>query len=124
MMLGWGFGPAGHLHQGPIPGNSMIAGGRKIMQRNVPNELATDLKASDAYKNGKEAAAKISCPVQVIIAGQDKMAPRKATNELVEHLNNPEVHVVAESGHMLPLEVPNRCRSLLKTFIFANNPAT
>ena len=23
MMLGWGFGSAGHLHQGPIPGNSM-----------------------------------------------------------------------------------------------------
>ena len=23
MMLSWGFGPAGHLHQGPIPGNSI-----------------------------------------------------------------------------------------------------
>ena len=26
MMLSWGFGPAGHLHQGPIPGNSMACG--------------------------------------------------------------------------------------------------
>ena len=25
MMLGWGFGTAGQLHQGPIPGNSMVA---------------------------------------------------------------------------------------------------
>ncbi len=124
MMLDWGFGPAGHLHQGPIPGNSMVAGGRKVMRGNAPDALATDLKACDAYKNGKEAAAKIACPVQVIIGGQDRMAPRRATDELVEHLNNPEVHVIPESGHMVPLEAPNRCRTLLTTFIFANNPAT
>jgi pimeloyl-ACP methyl ester carboxylesterase len=123
MMIGWGFGSAGHLHQGPIPGNSMLAGGRKVMRRNVPDELATDLKACDAYKNGKTAAAKISGPIQVIIAGKDRMAPRKATAELIAHLNNPEVHIIADSGHMIPLEAPNRCRQLLKTFIFANNPA-
>ena len=39
MMLGWGFGPAGHLHQGPIPGNSMVAGGRKVMRRNVGKRI-------------------------------------------------------------------------------------
>ena len=124
MMVGWGFGPAGHLHQGPIPGNSMVAGGRKVMRRNVPRELATDLRACDAYKNGKQAAAEIGGPVQVIIAGQDRMAPRKATAELVEHLHDPQVHVIAESGHMVPLEAPNKCRDLLKKFIYANNPAS
>ena len=44
------------------------------------------------------------------------------TSELVEHLNNPEVHVIPESGHMVPQESPNKTRHLLKTFIFANNP--
>jgi len=124
MMVGWGFGPAGHLHQGPIPGNSMVAGGRRVMGRNVPQELATDLRACDAYKNGTEAAAKIGGPIQIILAGQDRMAPRKATAQLVDHLKDPEVHVIAESGHMLPLEAPNRCRELLKNFIFTNNPAS
>jgi pimeloyl-ACP methyl ester carboxylesterase len=121
MMVGWGFGSAGHLHQGPIPGNSMVASGRKVMRRNVPNALATDLKACDAYKNGEAAAAKIAVPVQVLIAEKDRMAPRKATMQLVEHLNNPVVHVIANSGHMIPQEAPNLCRQLLKTFIFANN---
>jgi pimeloyl-ACP methyl ester carboxylesterase len=51
------------------------------------------------------------------------MAPRKASMELVEHLNSPEVHIIAKSGHMLPQEAPNICRQLLKTFIFANNPS-
>lgn len=122
MMVGWGFGPAGHLHQGPIPGNSMIAGGRNVMRGNVPHELAIDLRACDTYKNGKVAAAKIFCPIQVILAAKDRMAPRQATMELVDHLNNPEVHIMPESGHMIPQEAPDKCRKLLKKFIFSNNP--
>ena len=122
MMVGWGFGTAGHLHQGPIPGNSMIAAGRKVMRKNTPNELAIDLKACNVYKNGKVAAAAIGCPVQVIIAGKDRMAPAKATAALVEHLSDPEVTYIPESGHMLPQEVPDHCRLLLRDFIFSNNP--
>lgn len=123
MMMSWGFGPAGHLHQGPIPGNSMLAGGRKIMGRNVPTELATDLRACDAYQNGKTAAAAISCPRQVVLAGKDRMAPRKAGMELVEHLNGPALTVIENSGHMIPQEAPNRLRKLLRDFIFTHNPA-
>lgn len=122
MMVGWGFGRAGHLYQGPIPGNSMLGGGRKVMRRNVPDVLATDLRACDAYKNGRVAAAGITCPVQVIVAGKDRMAPQKATAELIAHLYHPEVHIIPDVGHMLPLEAPDSCRQLLKNFIFANNP--
>jgi pimeloyl-ACP methyl ester carboxylesterase len=123
MMMAWGFGPAGHLHQGPVPGNSMVAGGRQVMRGNVPNELATDLKACNAYSNGETAAAKISCPVQVILAGKDRMAPRKAGLQLVAHLPSPELHIIDESGHMLPVEAPDECRKLLRDFIFSHNPA-
>lgn len=123
MMVGWGFGPAGHLHQGPIPGNSMLAGGRNVMRRNVPSELATDLRACDAYKNGKEAASSVAGPIQVILAELDRMAPRKAGMKLVEHLTDPQLTIVEGSGHMIPLEAPNRTRLLLRDFIFENNPA-
>jgi pimeloyl-ACP methyl ester carboxylesterase len=123
MMLDWGFGSAGHFHQGPIPGNSMIAGGWNVMRGNVPGELATDLRACDAYKNGKVAAANIDCPVQVILGGKDRMAPRKAGMELVEQLHNPELHIIAESGHMVPQEAPDESRTLLRDFIFSNNPS-
>jgi pimeloyl-ACP methyl ester carboxylesterase len=123
MMVGWGFGPAGHLHQGPIPGNSMLAGGLKVMRGNVPNELATDLRACDAYKNGKDAASNVAGPIQVILAGMDRMAPRNAGMELVEHLADPQLTIIDESGHMIPLEAPNRTRLLLRDFIFTHNPA-
>ena len=89
MMISWGFGGAGHLHQGPIPGNSMATGGYKTMWRNSPNALAVDLKACNDYKNGKAAAAAIACPTQVIIAGKDRMAPAKATAALVAALAGP-----------------------------------
>jgi pimeloyl-ACP methyl ester carboxylesterase len=124
MMISWGFGEAGHLHQGPIPGNSMAAGGWKTMHRNAPNGLAADLKACDAYKKGEEAAAKITCPQQVILAANDRMTPRKAGMKLAEHLASPEFHLIEKSGHMIPLEAPDECRSLLRNFIFANNPAS
>jgi pimeloyl-ACP methyl ester carboxylesterase len=124
MMLGWGFGSAGHLHQGPIPGNSMISGGRKIMRGNTPDALSTDLHACNNYKNGVAAAEKVSCPTQVIVAGKDRMAPKKATDKLIEHLSGPAVAVIRESGHIVPQEAPNKCRTLLKDFIFKNNPTT
>jgi len=123
MMLSWGFGPAGHLHQGPIPGSSMLAGGSRLMRRNVPDALAADLGACDAYHNGKHAAALVDCPQQVILGGKDRMAPRKAGMELVRNLTSPELTVIEESGHMVPLEAPDTCRQLLRDFIFSNNPA-
>lgn len=123
MMISWGFGEAGHLHQGPIPGNSMAAGGYKTMWRNSDGQLATDLHACNNYQNGKTAAAAISCPTQVLIAGKDRMAPARATAALVEHLPNPQVTRIADSGHMLPLEAPDQCRQVLRDFIFKNNPA-
>ena len=123
MMISWGFGPVGHFHRGPIPGNSMAAGGQRIMRRNVPDELAIDLMACDAYKNGQQAAANVAGPIQVIVGAKDRMAPRKATTELVEYLNDPQVTVINESGHMVPQEAPNRTRKLLRDFIFSHNPA-
>jgi pimeloyl-ACP methyl ester carboxylesterase len=124
MMLSWGFGSAGHLHQGPIPGNSMVSSGRRIMRGNTPDALSTDLHACNNYKNGVAAAEKVSCPTQVIVGGKDRMAPGKATDKLIKHLSSPAVAVIRESGHIVPQEAPNKCRTLLKDFIFENNPTT
>lgn len=123
MMLSWGFGEAGHFYQGPIPGNSMVAGGRRVMRGNAKG-LAADLKACDAYKNGETAASAIQCPKQVILAGSDRMAPRKAGMGLVKGLPKPDLHIVEKSGHMLPQEAPDECRRLLRDFIFSNNPSS
>jgi pimeloyl-ACP methyl ester carboxylesterase len=123
LMTAWGFGPAGQRHLGPVPGNAMLVNGQKIMRKNAPAALAADLEACDRYQNGAAAAAAVRCPAQVLIADMDRMAPRKATAELVAALSEPTVVTIGGSGHMLPLEAPDRCRAALSTFIFAHNPA-
>ena len=50
------------------------------------------------------------------------MAPKRATDQLIAQLPDPEVAVIADSGHMVPQEAPNRCRELLRDFIFRHNP--
>jgi len=123
MMLSWGYGPRVHEDQDTIPGNSMLAEGRKILQRNAPDALAADLAACNNYQGGEQSAAQIRCPVQVVLASQDRMTPQSAGMALVDRLADAEVHIIAESGHMLPQEVPDRCRHLLAEYICANNPS-
>ena len=123
MMLSWGFGSVGHLHQGVIPGNSMITAGKKVMGGNIPQELFTDLTACNAYNNGKLAAGKIKAPVQLILGGKDRMAPKKTGLSFAEALPSPKLDIIDNAGHMVPLEYPSVCRNLLKEFIFLNNPS-
>ena len=123
MMTGWGFGHAGHFNLGPIPGNAMVTAGQKVIRGNTPDALYADLNACNNYANGKAAAAAVQCPVQVIVAGNDRMAPAKATDELIAHLDQPKVARIPASGHMVPQETPNQCRELLRGFIFRHNSA-
>jgi len=124
MMVGWGFGRAGHFHQGRIPGASMLAGGRLTMERNSSDALYADLAACNGYHGGRDAAAAVSVPTQVVLGGRDRMTPRKAGLALAEALSGCRLDIVDESGHMVPLEAPDHCRALLREFIFSNNPAT
>ena len=122
MMLSWGFKSASHRNDESKPGGALIDASRKVMQCNVPDALTADLKACDAYSNGKHAAGKLAVPVQVIIAEHDRMAPKKATDELVANLASPEVIVLQGASHMVPLEAPLETRELLMGFVVANNP--
>lgn len=123
MMTGWGFGPAGQMHRGPVPGSAMLANGQRVMRANAPAALAADLKACNAYQHGAQAATGVRCPTQVIVGGVDRMAPRRATDELIAALDQPEVELIEGSGHMVPLEAPDDCRRALRDFIFRKNPA-
>jgi pimeloyl-ACP methyl ester carboxylesterase len=113
MMMSWGFGPVDQ---------SVLDIARATMLGNTPGALAVDLMACNDYLNGEFAAGALTCPVQVIVAGLDRMAPGKVTAQLIENLNEPEVHLLPNSGHMIPLETPDECRELLRSFIFSNNP--
>ncbi|MDJ0653962.1 MAG: alpha/beta hydrolase [Xanthomonadales bacterium] len=95
--------------------NSSLA--TRVMSTNAASVLAIDLKACDDYQNGKNAAAAVNCPAQVILGELDRMVPSEAGTKLSGQLQESELQVVAGSGHMVPLENPTECRSLLENFL-------
>ncbi len=125
MMLSWGFGgrdtpPEERERLAPL-----IRLGGEIMRGNAPEALRADLVACDTYRNGQAAARGIRCPAQVILGGQDRMAPREAGLGLARGLygdgGEAELDIMEWSGHMVPLEAPDECRRRLHGFITANN---
>ncbi|MFK8019324.1 MAG: alpha/beta fold hydrolase [Pseudomonadales bacterium] len=113
-MLQWGFGSGIHQGVSPTPGMQPIAIGYRIMSA---NPLATDLNACANYSNGLNAAANIKAPSCMVLAGQDKMTPLRSGKELAAALNSQQTHVLAEYGHMLPMEAPKQVLHTIRDFI-------
>ena len=114
-MLNWGFGAAYQAGLSAIPGQAPIGIGSRIMNS---NPLAVDLQACNAYAAGRERAANLRIPAQLVLAQQDRMTPAKAGRALAEAL--PDLRSLVEiedAGHMLPIEAPQRCLAALKQFI-------
>ena len=116
MMLRWGFGNHHQYGASAVPGMQPVGIGLRIMAN---NPLAIDLAACNAYTQGSEKArqlAKLGCPSCVILAGQDRMTPKKEGLKLAQELNT-SAQVVNEAGHMLPMEAPKQSLNLMKKFI-------
>lgn len=113
-MLTWGFGEAYQFGRSNIPGQAPIGIGHQIM---CDNPLHADLRACQTYTNGKQAAAKITAPAQLILAKNDRMTPLKFGLQLSELLANNQHTKVLDVGHMIPMEAPEKCLSELQKFI-------
>jgi pimeloyl-ACP methyl ester carboxylesterase len=116
MMLQWGFGTQHQYGASAVPGMQPIGIGARIMAN---NPLAIDLAACNDYTKGAQRAqqlASIGCPSCVILAGQDRMTPKREGLKLAQDLNT-RAQVVEESGHMLLMEAPKQSLKIMKTFI-------
>ena len=78
------------------------------------NLLEHDLRLCDRYTNGLEAAAKVTCPSQLILGEHDKMTPIKRALALAEALRAP-VHNL-NAGHALMAEAPDAMSNILMRF--------
>ena len=81
-------------------------------------------KKKSKQNDGKAAAAAVRCPRQVILAGKDRMAPRKVGMDLVKHLDGPELAIIEDSGSQLKVsegdivEIDPRERDDKDTIVF------
>lgn len=107
----------------PGPGSWLHGGGRALMRRllalgegSVPagsNLFHHDFKLCDAYANGLQAAAAITCPATLVLGGRDQMTPPKATRELAAALKARVVTLPA-AGHAVMQEAPEAMLGALR----------
>ena len=79
------------------------------------NLFEHDFKLCDGYAGAPEAAARVRCPVGLIVGARDQMTPPKAAAELARLLQARTVMLPA--GHALMQEAPDGVLQALLSFL-------
>ncbi|RKQ96893.1 pimeloyl-ACP methyl ester carboxylesterase [Kushneria sinocarnis] len=65
-----------------------------------------------------DTVGRLNCPVRVIVGDRDPSLPPDVQQRLVmPHLEQGELRVIEQCGHLLPLEIPERLAQEMRTFI-------
>jgi pimeloyl-ACP methyl ester carboxylesterase len=102
----WGLGAAASLGGAEAPGQWMLGGTRRLLERTAPGVLHKGLAACNAYAGGAEAAAKIAAPATLILGERDMMTPLKAGKALAGLIAGAWTVALPGAGHMLMTERP------------------
>lgn len=107
MMTTWALAPAARIGGSPTPGMYLWGAVRAVFDTSAAGALATDLEACRDWTSGSAAAAKVTCPADVILSERDIMTPTHRGRELAAQLKNARVTVIPKIGHMIPQEAPD-----------------
>jgi pimeloyl-ACP methyl ester carboxylesterase len=113
----WGHAAQVPLGANPNPGMWMYGDTLARLERLAPGVLYNDLKASDDYGAGLESAAKVKCPVLLILGRRDVMTPPKTTSSLAKALKDARTVEINPSGHSLMAEAPDATLDALIAFL-------
>jgi len=70
----------------------------------------------------REELARISVPTMIICGGDDRMTPPRYSQYLNSHIAGSSIFLIAEAGHMVPLEKPGALGALLQSFLSGLSP--
>lgn len=107
MVTIWGHAKTSQIGGNRAPGMWVTGGGLRLLERGGDGVLYTDMKACNDYTAGLEAAAKITCPVTVVLGTGDMMTPPRNAKALLGALPDATVITLEGSGHMMMAERPN-----------------
>lgn len=120
MINQWSYAPRAQLGASSTPGIHLTALNERLMQRQAPGVLHRDMAACNAYQGGFDAAARVSCPVLLLSAAQDRMTPPKALAPLAAAFT-PDACVtrvvIPDAGHAMMSEAPGAVLDALWNFI-------
>ncbi|WP_153161003.1 alpha/beta fold hydrolase [Zoogloea sp. 1C4] len=123
MINQWSYAPGSQLGGSSIPGLNLTAINERLMQRAAPGVLHTDMSACNAYTGGFDAAARVTCPVLLLSAAQDRMTPPKAIAPLANAFTSArKVNkvVLSGAGHAMMAEAPGAVLDAIWQFADSN----
>jgi pimeloyl-ACP methyl ester carboxylesterase len=110
----------------PGPGFSIHSGNRALMRRmqrgyTQGNLFHADFSACDAYAGLDTAAARLRCPVTLVLGAKDQMTSPKAIAPLMAAL---KPHIVTlPAGHNLMAEAPDGVLNAIRDAVTQSEPA-
>ncbi len=119
LMTDWAHDAKGRVGGNRMPGLWLRGLDQHLLISEPQGALHAGLKACADYalEAGKAAAAKIACPVLLVIGGRDRMVPPAASRDLAAALPKAKVATIAGSGHMLMGEYPEETLAALRAFL-------
>jgi len=118
MIVDWAHGARGRIGGNPAAGLWIADTARRLIDRaGATRVLAQDLKACNAWTGGEAAAARLACPVLLILGAEDRMTLPKAGKQLAGSIKGAGVDVLPDCGHMMMVEQPDRTLDLLRKFL-------
>ncbi len=114
LMNDWAHGQAAHTGGCKIPGRWIIGGDTRLIERAKPDVLYRCLKISREYAGGPSAASKVRCPVLLVAGDRDRMTSVKDAQALADRLEDAELAILANCGHIMMIERPDELLAELK----------
>jgi pimeloyl-ACP methyl ester carboxylesterase len=117
LMMDWSYGRDSHIGGSRSPGLWQIGVGRRLVQRAPAGLLHHDLSAAMGYDGGLAAAARITCPVSLLLGEGDAMTPPRAARDLGRAFAQCDTTIIPGCGHMLMNERPAETLDALRELV-------
>jgi pimeloyl-ACP methyl ester carboxylesterase len=117
LICDWGFSPAGHFGGHKAPGSWMLGHALRLLGQSAGPRLHADLTACNDFRDGLQAAAEVRCPTLVLAGAADRMTPAKQGAKLAEAIQDAQLVVLPDCGHMMMVERPDATLDALVAFL-------
>jgi len=117
LITGWSYSAAGQLGGNRMPGVWLTGNALRLLERTPRGVLAVDLAACHGYASAVAAATVVHCPVLLMLAARDIMAPPKNAQPLITALPNARVVSLPDCGHAMMAEQPDAALDALRAFL-------
>lgn len=113
----WGFSRPAQLGRDQAPGMWMVGTSTELLAHGPAGVLHNDLAACAVYGTGLESAAKVRCPVRLVLADSDFMTPLKGGKALADAFHAADTIILNRCGHMIMAEQPDATLDALIGFV-------